>query len=478
VIDASEDSGLRLSFYGGAGTVTGSRYLLEAGGQRLLVDCGMFQGLKELRLMNWRRPEFDPSAIEALLLTHAHLDHVGYIPRLVREGFHGPIYCTRPTIDLAEVLLLDAAKLQEEDASYANRKGYSKHSPALPLYTARDVHAAMRRFQRLDYGDWRALDGSVRVRLHNSGHILGSATIEVEVPALSGTRRVAFSGDLGRYGVPLHADPDPPPAVDALVIESTYGDRVHSTAPLIDQIRAPFDETLGRGGTVLIPSFALARAQLVTLMLGELMDAGELPRVPVHVDSPMAVEISRIYSRYLESGGLDDDLESDDGSSKLLPPEVEFHRTVSESKTLNRLDGPRIIISSSGMLTGGRVLHHLRRLMPDPKNLIVLVGYQAPGTRGRALLDGAQALRMHGQDIPVRAKVLSVEGISAHADANELMRWLRSGEALPGVVFVTHGEPEAAAALAQRIEAEHGIRSLAPSIGDRIDLESMLVGRG
>jgi metallo-beta-lactamase family protein len=477
VIDASEDSGLRLSFHGGAGTVTGSRYLLEAGGRRLLVDCGMFQGLKELRLMNWRRPEFDPRAIDALVLTHAHIDHSGYIPRLVREGFRGPIFCTPPTVDLAEVLLLDAAKLQEEDAEYANRKGYSKHSPALPLYTARDVDAAMRRFERIDYGDWRALDGGVRVRLRNSGHILGSATIEVEAPALGDSRRVVFSGDLGRYGVPLHTDPEPLPAADALVIESTYGDRVHSTTPLIDQIRRPFDETFGRGGTVLIPSFALARAQLVTLMLGELMDAGDLPRVPVHVDSPMAVEISRIYSRYLDSGDLDDDLESNDGSSKLLPREVKFHRTVSESKTLNRLDGPRIIISSSGMLTGGRVLHHLRRLMPDPKNLIVLVGYQAPGTRGRALLDGAQALRMHGQDIPVRAKVLSVEGISAHADVNELLRWLRSGDALPGVVFVTHGEPEAAAALARRIQVEHGARSLAPRIGDQVDLGSMLAGK-
>lgn len=474
----ARDGGLRLSFFGGAGTVTGSRYLLEAGGRRLLIDCGMFQGLKELRLMNWRRPEFDPSTVDALLLTHAHIDHAGYIPRLVREGFRGPIFCTPPTIELSEVLLLDSAKLQEEDAEYANRKGYSKHAPALPLYTAKDVDFALQRFHKLDYGEWRDLGRGVRARLHNSGHILGSASVELEAPSSGAAQRIVLSGDLGRYGVPLHADPAPLPVTDALVIESTYGDRIHDATPLIDQIRAPFRETLGRGGTVLIPSFALARTQLVTLMLGELIDAGELPQVPVHVDSPMAVEITRIYDRYLDSGDLDRDLENGDGSSKLLPRGVKFHRTVDESKTLNRLSGPRIIISSSGMLTGGRVLHHLQRLMPDPKNLIVLVGYQAPGTRGRALRDGAPSLRMHGQDVPVRAKVLSVEGMSAHADANELMRWLRSGASLPRVAFVTHGEPEAAAALAQRIGGEAGVTSLTPRLGEQFDLDTMLGAPG
>ncbi len=465
---------MRLSFFGGAGAVTGSRYLLDVGGRRVLVDCGMFQGLKELRLMNWRRPVFEPHAVDALILTHAHIDHSGYIPRLVREGFRGPIYCTPATIELAEVLLLDSAKLQEEDAAYANRKGFSKHSPALPLYTAKDVEVALRRLQPLDYGEWRELGGGLRVRMHNAGHILGSASVQVEASVAGSTRRIVFSGDLGRYGAPLHSDPAPLPSCDALVIESTYGDRVHDTTPLLDQIRQPFIETLGGGGTVLIPSFALARTQLVTLMLGELMDAGELPRVPVHVDSPMAIEITRIYNRYLESGGLDANLEDGDGHSRLLPRDVKFHRTVDESKALNRLAGPRIIVSSSGMLTGGRVLHHLQRLMPEAKNLIVLVGYQAPGTRGRALRDGATTLRMHGHDVPVRARVLSVEGMSAHADGNELMRWLRSGEALPRVAFVTHGEPEASAALAQRIGAEAGVTSLTPHMGEEFDLSEML----
>ncbi len=454
--------------------MTGSRYLLGANGRRVLVDCGMFQGLKELRLMNWRRPPFDPHTIDDLLLTHAHIDHAGYIPRLVREGYRGRIYCTPATAELAEVLLLDSAKLQEEDADYANRKGFSKHAPALPLYMARDVEAALRRFEAVDYGRWLDLGNGVRARLHNSGHILGSAFVEFEADRGGGsTKRIVFSGDLGRYGVPLHTDPEPLPACDALVIESTYGDRLHDPATLIDQIKQPFTETLARGGTVLMPSFALARTQLVTLMIGELIASGELPDVPVHVDSPMAIEITRIYNRYLNGGGLDEGLDDGKGG-KLLPRGVSFHRTVDESKTLNRLRGPRIIISSSGMLTGGRVLHHLRRLMPEPDNLIVLAGYQAPGTRGRALREGAKALRMHGQDIPVRAKVLVVEGISAHADSSELMRWLRSGDTLPRVAFVTHGEPESSAALAQRIGAEAGVTSLTPHLDEEFDLAEML----
>jgi metallo-beta-lactamase family protein len=433
----------------------------------------MFQGLKELRLRNWQPPDFEPHRVDAMLLTHAHMDHAGYIPRLVREGFQRSIFTTPPTIELAEVLLLDAAKLQEEDAAYANRKGYSKHAPALPLYTARDVHQAMRRFDRLDLDDWRILDKGLRVRLHEAGHVLGSAFAEVEVERGGHTVRIVFSGDLGRYGQPLHRDPDPLPACDVLVIESTYGDRTHDETPLIDEIRGPFTETLRAGGTVLIPSFALARTQMVTLMLGELMASGKLPEVPVHVDSPMAVEITRIYEKYALSGDLDPGV-GPGGANPLLPPNVRFHRTVDESKTLNRLRGPRVIISSSGMLTGGRVLHHLERLAPDPDNLIVLVGYQAAGTRGRSLLQGAKTLRMHGRDVPVAAKVLTVASLSAHADAGELMRWVRTAPSPPRIAFVTHGEPEASAALAQRLGGELGITSITPSIGNSFDLVEML----
>ncbi len=439
----------------------------------MLVDCGMFQGLKELRLRNWQPPGFEPRRVDAMVLTHAHMDHAGYIPRLVREGFQRPIYTTPPTIDLAEVLLLDAAKLQEEDAAHANRHKYSKHAPALPLYTAHDVHKAMRRFDPLERDEWRTLAKGLRVRLHEAGHVLGSAFAEVEVEGAGRTVRIVFSGDLGRYAQPLHRDPDPLPACDVLVIESTYGDRTHDTRPLIDEIRGPFTETLRAGGTVLIPSFALARTQMVTLMLGELMASGELPEVPVHVDSPMAVEITQIYEKYALSGDLDPGV-GPGGAHPLLPPNAKFHRTVDESKTLNRLRGPRVIISSSGMLTGGRVLHHLERLAPDPENLIVLVGYQAAGTRGRALLQGAKTLRMHGRDVPVAAKVLSVGSLSAHADGGELMRWVRTAPAPPRIAFVTHGEPEASAALAQRLGGELGITSITPSIGNSFDLAEML----
>lgn len=425
--------------------------------------------------MNWRPPAFAPHDVDALILTHAHMDHAGYIPRLVREGFQRRILATPPTVELAEVLLLDAAKLQEEDAEYANRKGYSKHAPALPLYTAQDVQQAMRRFERLDYGGWRDLGAGLRARMHEAGHVLGSAFVEVEAQRDRRTVRIVFSGDVGRYGQPLHTDPDPLPACDVLVIESTYGDRVHDATPLIDEIRTPFTETLRAGGTILIPSFALARTQMVTLMLGELMDSGELPEVPVHVDSPMAVEITEIYERYWGTADLDPPPNDGDGRPlSLMPRNVQFHRTVDESKTLNRLRGPRIIISSSGMLTGGRVLHHLERLAPDPGNLIVLVGYQAAGTRGRALKEGAKSLRMHGQDIPVRAKVLSVEGLSAHADANELMRWLRTAPQPPRLAFVTHGEPAASAALAQRLGTELAVTAITPAIGQSFDLAAML----
>ncbi len=463
-----------LAFHGGAGTVTGSRHLLTAAGRRVLVDCGMFQGLKALRELNWRPPAFDPATVDAMILTHAHMDHAGYIPKFVREGFAGRISGTRASGELGNVVLLDSAKIQEEDAAHAARKGYSKHDPPQPLYTTRDVDTAMKRYSAIEYGNWLDLGAGLRARLHNAGHILGSAFVEVEVPRPAGSvARVVFSGDLGRYGVPLHSDPDPLPACDALVIESTYGNRVHSDTPLVDQIRGPFAECLNHGGTVLIPSFAMSRTQLVTLLLGELMTSGDVPRVPVHVDSPMAVKVTRIYNEHLNASELDTDLGTEN-KSMLLPPGTTFCETPEQSKALNRLPGPRVIIASSGMLTGGRVLHHLERLAPDPKNLIMLVGYQAPGTRGRLLVDGTRSLRMHGADVPVNAKVLSIDGMSGHADSNELLRWLRSGPSLPKVAFVTHGEPEASAALAQRIGSETSVKAYTPTIGDRFDLAALL----
>lgn len=467
--DASQ---LNLSFHGGAGTVTGSRHLLTAGRRRVLIDCGLFQGLKELRLLNWQQPSFEPSSVPDVILTHTHIDHSGYLPRLVREGFHGTIHCTRATEDLAPVLLRDAAKLQEEDAAYANRKGFSKHRPALPLFDSHDVRRTLRLFRSSDDGTWFNLGRGIDGRLLDAGHILGSAFVEVRVELNGRSTTVVFSGDIGQYGAELHTDPASLPECDVLVIESTYGDRRHDRTPLIDQICMPFCRTLERGGSILIPTFAMARAQLVTVLLRELMASGEIPSVPVHIDSPMAVEITRIYRSYAGSGQLDAAI-SEDEWKRLFPPEVHFHSSVAQSRQINSLPGGRIIISSSGMLTGGRVLHHLRRLLPDEKNLIVLAGYQAPGTRGRALLEGARTLRMHGQDIPVRAEFIEMHGLSSHADQDDLMRWLQSGPSLPRQVFVTHGEPSASAALAERIERELDLRPHVPGMGDEFDLTAL-----
>lgn len=462
----------KLSFHGGAGTVTGSRYLLETDKTCIEVDAGLFQGLKKLRLMNWQGPSFDPTAVNHLVLTHAHIDHSGYLPRLVKKGLTAPVHCTPATAELAHLMLLDAAKIQEDDAAYANKKGYSKHKPALPLYTTADAEQALELLSPLPYEEWLDLGDGVSFRFLNAGHILGSAMVEMRVPAADREIKLLFSGDVGRYDVPLHSDPTPPPACDILVVESTYGNRIHNAAPIREQIRKPFHEVFERGGMVLIPSFAVGRTQLVTLMLRELINAGELPDVPIHIDSPMAVDATRIYSRHLGDLSLDEDL-IEDGRSRLFPRNVQFHRSVAESKKLNQLSGPRIIVSASGMLTAGRVLHHLHHLLPDPNNLIMLVGYQAAGTRGRALLEGAKKLKMHGKQVPVRAEFLPLAGLSAHADSNELIQWIRSGKSTPSTVFVTHGEPDASKAFAERLEKEIDVLPVIPELGDQFDLEKM-----
>ncbi len=462
---------MQLTFHGAAGTVTGSRTLLSVKKQNLLVDCGLFQGLKKLRQMNWDPPAFPPDRVRNILLTHAHIDHSGFLPRLLNRGFQGRVHCTRATAELLDLLLRDAAKIQEEDAEYANRKGYSKHRPALPLFDSQDAEKTLERVRPLRFGDWLDLKGGLRARWHLQGHILGAANIEVRVAHDGRERTLLFSGDVGRYDVPLHRDPDPRPDCDLLVLESTYGDRRHDQRPVAEQIREPFSRALSRGGVVLIPAFAVGRAQLVTLILRELMDSGQLPEVPIHMDSPMAIDATRIYSKHLQDCNLDEDLE---GRSRLFPRKVQFHRTVAESKALNDLPGPRVIISASGMLTGGRVVHHLSVRLPDPKNLILLAGYQAAGTRGRALLEGAKSLKMHGRHVPVRAEFQQIHGLSSHADCDELMRWLRSAPSLPHVILINHGEPAASTALRERITGETGVRCLIPQLGESLDVEELL----
>jgi metallo-beta-lactamase family protein len=460
-----------LAFHGAAGTVTGSKYLLEAAGRRILVDCGMFQGLKELRLLNWRAPAFDPAGVDHVLLTHVHIDHIGYLPRLVQEGYRGPVRCTGPSRELAELMLLDAAKIQEEDAEYANRRGFAKHEPALPLFDEAAARQALSLLRGEPYGEWIDLGGGIRTCFRHAGHILGSASVELRFPEGGREASIVFSGDVGRYAAPLHVDPEDRPASDLLVIESTYGDREHDPTPIGEQIREPFAETFARRGTVLIPAFAVGRTQQVALILRDLMRDGRLPEVPIEVDSPMAAAATRIYARHLHDHNLDEGI-SEDGSH-LFPRKVRFHRTVQESKHLNDLPGPRVIISASGMLTGGRVLHHLLRKAPDPDCLICLMGYQAAGTRGRALQEGAGSLRLHGSDVPIRARVLVAHGLSAHAGRSELLRWAHSAPP-PRGAFVTHGEPEASAALAGALAEAWGARPELPTLGEVRDLTAWL----
>jgi metallo-beta-lactamase family protein len=461
----------RLAFHGAARTVTGSKYLVTIGSQQTLVDAGLFQGLRALRRLNWEDPPFRPHQLERILLTHTHIDHIGYLPRLVRNGFAGPIYATPATVDLAHLLLVDSARIQEEDAEYANRKGFSRHSPALPLYTVENAKSTLELLERVEYHQWLALGKAVRVRFQGAGHILGSASIQMEIDAGATSRSVVFSGDVGRYGSPLHPDPEPRPDADVLIMESTYGDRDHDPTTVGDQLSEPIRETFARGGTVLIPAFAVGRSQQLALVLLELMRQGRIPEVPIHIDSPMAVDATRIYGRHLNADNVDEEL-TEDGRQRLFPRAVELHRHVADSKRLNELAGPRIIISASGMLVGGRVLHHLKRLLPKKRNLIVMAGYQAAGTRGRRLLEGEPTLRIHGGDVPVRAECIALHGLSGHGDRTELMRWLDSGAHPPDRTFLTHGEPEASMAFARQIRRELGWETTVPHMGDEVDLLS------
>jgi metallo-beta-lactamase family protein len=464
-----------LGFHGAAGCVTGSKHLLRVGETRILLDAGMFQGRRELRKRNWEPPGFDPAKIDHAILTHSHIDHCGFLPRLVKLGLDAPVHCTPAAHELIAIMLRDSARIQEQDAAYANRKKYSKHDPALPLYTSDDAEDALALRSAERFNVWFPCDreGKVRARFRNVGHILGSGFVEIEIRTGKRPLRVVFSGDVGRFDMPLHLDPRPLPACDILLLESTYGDRLHKRTKLIEQIDPPIRETLARGGTVLIPAFAVGRSQQVTLMLRRLMQQGELPQVPIHIDSPMAVDATRIYSRFLDKRNLDPEL-LEDGRLRLFPEGVELCRDVEDSKRLNQMKGPRIIIASSGMLSGGRVLHHLKQLAPDPKNLLLLVGYQAPGTRGDRLLNGDGRVRVHGQDIPVRAEVMTVHGLSGHADRDGLLRFVESAPAPPKAVCVVHGEPDPAKALAEALRERFGCRTFEPALGDELSFESLL----
>jgi metallo-beta-lactamase family protein len=434
-----------LQFLGAAGTVTGSKHLIRVRESAILLDCGLFQGLKPLRLRNWADPPFRAGEIDAVVLSHAHVDHSGYLPLLVRRGFRGSVFCTSGTADLLRVLLLDSAHLQEEEAATANRRGYSKHAPALPLYTTEDAESALRQVVVRRYDDAFDVAGGVRARLRSAGHILGSAFVELEV---SWSTRLVFSGDLGRSGRPILRDPDDPPEADILLIESTYGDRVHGGDPDGDLERV-VRGAVAQSGVAIVPAFAVGRTQELLWRLRRLEDAGRIPSIPVFLDSPMAIEVTEIYRRHGEA--RDPDLRTSADDSVRFPAALRLVRTVEESKSLNALGGPMMIIAGSGMATGGRVLHHMEKRLADPSTTILLTGFQAAGTRGRALQQGTGALKMHGTFVPVAATVTTVNGLSAHADREETLAWLSRFRGAPGRTYVVHGEPGPAEGLAAAI---------------------------
>lgn len=461
---------VQLAFHGAARCVTGSKYLLEADGARVLIDCGLFQGLKPLRLKNWDAPPFDPRSIDAVVLTHAHLDHVGYLPRLVKQGFQHKIHCTPATSQLAEIILLDSAKCQEYDAAFANKKGYSKHHPALPLYDGRDVERTVRLFREQPRQEWFCPVEPFWMRFADAGHLLGSNHIEVEVRDRSVPLRIVFSGDIGRYDGPLYHDPAPPPACDYLICESTYGDRDHPERSLLDALAEVVQRSVARGGVMLMAAFAVGRSQQLIYLLQVLKSEGRIPDLPIYLDSPMAVNATQVYRQFADDHDLaEGDL--DEAHPVLGGPHVHLVRETDASKALNRIQGPAVILSSSGMMVGGRIVHHLRQRLPDPRNTVILGGYMAEGTRGRLLQNGAETLRMFGMDIPVRAAIETVPGLSGHADRTGLLRWLEGLPTPPRRTFLTHGEPESADALAAHLRDAWSWDVVCPELGQSFQLD-------
>ena len=447
-----------ITFLGGADSVTGSKYLVEHQRQRLLVDCGLFQGYKQLRLRNWAPLPVAPQQIDAVVLTHAHLDHSGYLPLLVKQGFAGRVHATLGTVDLCRILLPDSGHIQEEDAAFANRHGFSKHAPALPLYTKQDALDSLR---QLHAEPVHAVFEPIRgwkARFLRAGHILGAASLLLEVAG----RRILFSGDLGRPDDPLMLPPEPPPQADTVLIESTYGDRLHPEGKLFAELGPLLSKLAQRGGVAVVPVFAVGRAQAVLHTIAQLKAAGELPRgLPIFLDSPMAIHSTALFERHL-------------GEHRLSAAEVRamdrvatMLETPEQSKSLAHRHGPMVILAASGMATGGRVLHHLSLNLPYHRNMVILTGFQAAGTRGATLAAGSDTLRIHGQDVPVRAEVVQLGSASAHADRRQLLAWLKRMPAPPDQVYVVHGEMQASDALRQRIERELGWRALVPEHASR-----------
>jgi metallo-beta-lactamase family protein len=452
---------MKLKFLGATGTVTGSKYLLTAGDMRILVDCGLFQGHKELRLRNRAPFPVPPSQIDAVVLTHAHLDHSGYLPLLVKEGFRGKIFCSAATFDLCKILLPDSGHLQEEEAGYANRHGFSKHAPALPLYSEADAVRALKYFSPVPFDTDFTVAGEVRAQLALAGHILGAAIVTIR----QGGKSIVFSGDLGRSNDPVMVAPAAIDGADYLVVESTYGDRRHDPVDPLLLLGKTIRETAARGGVTIIPAFAVGRAQSLLYDIHRLKALGQIPAIlPVYLNSPMAADATALYQKYLPIHRLER------GQCEAMRHAATIVNSVEESIALNERQSPMVIVAASGMATGGRVLHHLKAFAPDPRNTILFAGFQATGTRGASMLDGVDAIKIHGQMVPLRARVQQIANLSAHADADEIVAWLKHFKRRPQRTFITHGEPAAAAALRARVQDELDWQAEVPDYLDEVEL--------
>lgn len=452
-------SSTEITFLGGAGTVTGSKYLLRSGASGVLVDCGLFQGLKALRLRNWAPAPVDPASVNAVLLTHAHLDHSGYLPRFIRQGFGGPVYASPGTRDLCAILLPDSGHLQEEEARYANKRGFSKHKPALPLYTEEEARQSLKRFKAVPFSKATAVAAGFECTLQPAGHILGASIATLR----AGGKRIVFSGDLGRMKDPIMQPPSAVHEADYLVVESTYGNRRHDEADAEESLGSHLNRALARGGVVVMPAFAVGRAQTLLHFIARLKARSAIPDVPVYLNSPMAINATRLYHEYMAEHRLTDQ------QCEAAHSVAQMVNTADDSRALNSRGGPMIIVSASGMATGGRVLHHLKAFAPDSRNLILLPGFQAAGTRGAALAAGAAEIKIHGEYVPVRAEVVRMDSMSAHADYNEILQWLGGFRQAPRHTFVTHGEPAAADEMRRRIEETLGWNVSVPQYGDKAE---------
>jgi metallo-beta-lactamase family protein len=462
---------MRLTFLGAAGTVTGSRYLVEVHDRSFLIDAGLFQGRKELRQRNWQPLPLDARTLDGVILTHAHIDHSGFLPRLVHDGFAGPTYVTTPTRRLLPPMLVDAAHLQEEEARFANKVGSSRHAPALPLFTVEDAQLALRTLKALAFDAPFSLAPGIELTYHRQGHILGAAAVALRVKVAGGEHvTVYFSGDVGRYAVPILQPPTAYPGSTYLVVESTYGDRLHDGGDPGEQLAAAVEEARARGGVLIIPAFAIDRTQEILFLLRELIADESIAPLPVFLDSPMALEATVAYRDCVREHDVETRALREAGIDPFAPAGLTLVRSIDESKHLNSLQGPAIVISASGMATGGRVLHHLRNHLPDPRNTVLFVGFQAEGTRGRRLLSGEKEVKIFGEMVPVRAAVRSISSLSAHADADELTIWAASAAERPRLVFVTHGEEAASRALAGRYAARFGWDCYLPRLEESVPL--------